>query len=344
MSRRLFCTRWFALLLFSSLLYAALVPARAAELPEVVATVQDQTISAEELTSALRSELLRLEIERYQVMKRKLDELIADRLMQLEATKRGVSVQQLKQDAIAAKTTPVTSEQVKAFYEANKNRIHQPLERIAPRIKAYLQRRAQQDQREAFIRELRERYPVTIALRPPRVDVDADNAPVKGPADAPVTIIEFSDFQCPYCRRVHPTLKRLMHEYQGRVKLVYRNFPLRNIHPQAQKAAEAAQCAAEQDRFWPYHDKLFSTSRLQVDDLKKYAQELGLNTEQFNTCLDTDKYASKIEQDLQAGAKAGVNATPSFFVNGQPVSGAIPYDDFKELIDTALQQSQQAKP
>jgi protein-disulfide isomerase len=264
--------------------------------------------------------------------------------MQLEATKRGVSVQQLKQDAISAKTTPVTSEQVKAFYEANKNRIHQPLERIAPRIKAYLQRRAQQDQREAFIREVRERYPVTIALRAPRVDVDADNAPFKGPAEAPVTIIEFSDFQCPYCRRVHPTLKRLMHEYQGRVKFVYRNFPLRNIHPQAQKAAEAAQCAAEQDQFWPYHDKLFSTSRLQVDDLKKYAQELGLNTEQFNTCLDTDKYASKIEQDLQAGAKAGVNATPSFFVNGQPVSGAIPYDDFKELIDTALQQSQQAKP
>jgi protein-disulfide isomerase len=344
MSRRLSCTRWFALLLFIGLLGAALVPVWAAELPEVVATVQGQAISAEDLTSALRSELLRLEIERYQVMKRKLDELIADRLMQLEAAKRGVSVQQLEQEAIAAKTTPVTSEQVKAFYEANKSRIRQPLEQIAPRIQAYLQHQAQEGQRDAFIRELRERYPVTIALQAPRVDVDADNGPFMGPAEAPVTIIEFSDFQCPYCRRVQPTLKRLMHEYEGQVKLVYRNFPLRNIHPQAQKAAEAAQCAAEQDQFWPYHDKLFSTSRLQVDDLKQYAQELGLDTQQFNTCLDSGKYVSKIEQDLQDGSKAGVSATPSFFVNGQPVSGALPYDDFKELIDTALRQSRQAKP
>lgn len=343
MSRRLLFTRWFSLLLACGLVSASLGLVQAAELPDVVATVQDQPISGAELEGALRSELLRLEIERYQVMKRKLDELIADQLLQLEATKRGISVEQLEQDAIIAQAAPVTSEQVRAFYEANKSRIRQPLEQIAPRIETYLQSQARQDQRDAFIRELRDQYPVTIALQAPQVDIDADDDPVKGPDEAPVTIIEFSDFQCPYCRRVQPTLNRLMHEYEGKVRLVFRDFPLRNIHPQAQKAAEAAQCAAEQGQFWPYHDKLFAVTSLQIADLKQYAQELGLDRQQFEACLDTGKYADEVEQDLQDGTRAGVNATPSFFVNGRPVSGAVPYDQFKEVIEAALQQQQNAK-
>jgi protein-disulfide isomerase len=326
----------------AGLVLPSLASAATAEIPAVVATVQEQPISAEELTSSLRGELLRLEMERYQIMKRKLDELIAKRLMQLEAAKRGVSLQQLEQEEIIAKTAPVSPERVKAFYEANKSRIRQPLEQIAPRIEAYLQQQERQKQRRAFLKELRRRYTVTIALAAPKVDVDADDDPFQGPEQAPVTIIEFSDFQCPYCRRVQPTLKRLLREYQGRIKLVYRDFPLRNIHAQAQKAAEAAQCAAEQKQFWPYHDKLFATSRLQVQDLKKYAQELGLDVQQFNSCLDSGKYTREVEHDLQAGVQAGVNATPSFFINGQLVSGAIGYDRFKDLVDAALEEAQNA--
>jgi protein-disulfide isomerase len=307
-----------------------------------VATVQGQSISAEELTAAVRSELVRLEMERYQVMKRKLDELIAARLVQLEAAKRGVSPEQLEQETVEAKLTPVSPEQIKAFYEANKNRIRQPLEQVTPRIEAHLQQQERQKHQQAFLRELHQRYTVTIALPAPTVDVTADDDPFLGPQDAMVTIIEFSDFQCPYCQRVQPTLKRLLQDYQGKIKLVFRDFPLRNIHPQAQKAAEAAQCAAEQQQFWPYHDRLFASASLQIQELKQYAQELGLQMEQFTACLDSNKYAQEVERDLQDGLNAGVNSTPSFFINGQPVSGAAAYEQFKDLIDTALAQGKSA--
>lgn len=321
----------------------ALASAAPVEIPEVVATVQNQPIAAEELTAALRSELQRLEMERYQTLRQKLDELIGARLMQLEAKQRGVSVEQLEQDVVGSKLAPVTQDQIKAFYEANKNRIRQPLEQVTPRIEAHLQQQERAKLQQAFIRELRQRYPVTVALPVPIVDVGADDDPALGPKDATVTIIEFSDFQCPYCRRVQPALKQLLQEYPEAVKLVFRDFPLRNIHPQAQKAAEASQCAAEQQRFWPYHDKLFAVEDLLPQNLKQYAQELGLDTTQFNACLDSGKYAEEVERDLQDGLTAGVNATPSFFVNGQPMAGAATYEQFKEAVDAALERGKTAK-
>jgi len=340
--------RWGSLLLLAavtltSCLLAMPTAAVAAELPAVVATVQGQSISAEELTSALHGELLRLEMQRHQVLKEKLDELIAERILGLAAAQRGVSVQQFIQDEIVAKVPAVTPEQVKAFYEANKNRIRQPLEKITEQMTAYLQQQAQEQRRQAFLKELRPHYSVSVALRAPRIEVATDGKPALGTDSAPVTIVEFSDFQCPYCRQVQPTLKRLMAEYEGKVKLVFRDFPLRNIHPQAQKAAEAAQCAAEQQKFWPYHDKLFAAASLHIDDLKKYAHELELQVEQFTACLDSDKYASGIEADMQAGQNAGVNATPTFFVNGYPLSGAASYERFKEVVDAALEQAQSAR-
>jgi protein-disulfide isomerase len=315
----------------------------AAEIPPVVATVQELPIAAAELTTALRGELLRLDMERYRLLQGKLDELIAARLMRLEATKRGISLQQLEQEEIVAKTAPPSTDQVNTFYEANKQRIRQPLEQIKPRLADYLQGQEQQKRRQTFLKALRQHYAVKIMLPALKVDVSADNDPFIGPATAPVTIIEFSDFQCPYCRRVQPTLKRLLQEYEGKIKLVFRDFPLHKIHPQAQKAAEAAQCAADQQQFWPYHDKLFANTRLQIEDLKQFAQELSLNLERFNTCLDAGKYAREVAQDVRDGANAGVDSTPSFFVNGQPINGAASYERFKEVVEAALEAAQNDK-
>jgi protein-disulfide isomerase len=252
-------------------------------------------------------------------------------------------VQQFVQDEIVAKIPAVTPQQVQAFYEANKSRIKQPLEKISEQITSYLQQQGQEQRRQALLKELQPRYPVTVALRAPKIEVATDGKPSLGPDNAPVTIVEFSDFQCPYCRQTQGALKQLMAAYEGKVKLVFRDFPLRNIHPQAQKAAEAAQCAAEQQKFWPYHDKLFAASSLQMDELKKFAQELGLNLEQFTACLDSSKYAGGIDADMRAGQNVGVNATPTFFVNGYLLSGAASYERFKELVDAALEQAQSAQ-
>jgi protein-disulfide isomerase len=315
----------------------------AEELPAVVATVQGQPIAAEDLTNALRGELLRLDIQRYQTLREKLDDLIADKIFSLAAAQRGVAVQQFVHDEISAKIQAVTPEQVQAFYEANKNRIRQPLEQVAEQITAYLHQQAQEQRRQAVLKELRSRYPVTVAVQAPTVEVATEGEPSLGPTSAPVTIVEFADFQCPYCRQAQSTLQQLMTAYEGKIKLVFRDFPLRNSHPQAQKAAEAAQCAAEQHKFWPYHDKLFASTNFQMDELKKFAQDLALNVEQFTSCLDSSKYAAGIEADIQAGQQAGVNATPTFFVNGYPLSGAASYERFRELVDAALEQAHSAQ-
>ena len=171
------------------------------------------------------------------------------------------------------------------------------------------------------------------------IPINADDDPVKGNDNAPVTIIEFSDFQCPFCQKWYAeTLPLLEETYikNGLVKLVYRDFPL-NIHPDAQKAAEAAECADDQGMYWEYHDKLFDNQRsLKITNLKSYAQQLGLNAAQFDDCLDSGKYTQEVLHDLEEGQTYGISGTPGFFVNGIKVSGAYPYEHFKQLIEDAL--------
>jgi len=170
-------------------------------------------------------------------------------------------------------------------------------------------------------------------------NVSVDDDPSWGPADAPVTIVEFSDFQCPYCARfVTQTLPQIKQTYEGKVRFVFRDFPLSQIHENAEKAAEAAGCASDQGKFWEYHDKLFSSqSALDVASLKSYASQLGLDTATFDQCLDSSKYAQEVQKDLQDGTSYGVDGTPAFFVNGLLVVGAQPFASFQEVIDAALQ-------
>jgi protein-disulfide isomerase len=171
------------------------------------------------------------------------------------------------------------------------------------------------------------------------VEIAAED-PVLGLANAPVTVIEFSDFQCPFCRQVMPTLKKLREAYGDRVRIVWKDFPLTSIHPQAFKAAEAGQCAREQNKFWEYHDRLFENQQaLQLDFLKKYAVDAGLDTAKFNACLDTAKYAERVQAQMGVGNQLGVSSTPSLFVNGRMVNGAQPYETFAAIIDEELERT-----
>ncbi len=173
-----------------------------------------------------------------------------------------------------------------------------------------------------------------------RADVSADDDPVKGNANAPVTIIEFSDFECPFCARFYTdTLPQIEERYikTGKVKLVYRDFPLENIHIEARPAAQAAECADEQGKFWEFHDKLFENqASLNAANYKKWAAELGLDTAKFNECVDTEKYAGEVSKDLADGSSAGVRGTPAFFVNGRFINGAEPFGTFEPIIEAEL--------
>ena len=172
------------------------------------------------------------------------------------------------------------------------------------------------------------------ALLPPVSSEDY----VRGDANAKITLIEYSDFECPFCSRHAPTIDKILENYKGKVRLVFRHFPL-SFHPEAQKAAEASECAGEQGKFWEMHDKIFEANEaknMSVDTWKKAAKDLKLNTAKFNDCLDSGKYLSKIQNEQADGQAAGVEGTPATFVNGKLISGAVPYEQFKSVIDSIL--------
>lgn len=171
-----------------------------------------------------------------------------------------------------------------------------------------------------------------------KMEVGVDDDPALGPEDAPVVIVVFSDYECPYCTKAEETIKKVLEAYPDKVRFVLRDFPLPN-HKNAQKAAEASECADEQGKFWAYHDKLFANQQaLSLQDLKRYAQELGLESAVFNQCLDSGRYLQEVEKDLKDGQSYGVASTPTFFINGQKLVGAQPLEAFKEIIDQKLGQ------
>ena len=192
--------------------------------------------------------------------------------------------------------------------------------------------------RELFVRNVRRSHGLKVYLEPVRYEVAAASHPSRGPAGAPVTIVEFSDFDCSDCRSLSATLKAIDTAYPQRLRRVFRQFPLTSIHPRAQKAAEACLCAHEQGRFWEFHDLLFGHPReLQVDALKRWAAQLKLDAAAFSACLDAGTHAGAIQQDIAEGRAAGVTGTPTMFINGRRLSGYQPYADLKEVIDDELQ-------
>ncbi len=313
---------------------------RAEESQSVLATVDGRNFTEADIAVQIEPQMVRINSQIYTAKKQALDTMIGEYLIEQEAKKRGIPREQLLKEEVEAKVSPVTDAEVEQIYNSNKARIgNKSLEEVKPQIVQQLQSGKLQQQRQALIRDLRKAAGVKILLKPPVVAIALDGAPVRGPANAPVTIVEFSDFECPYCVRVQPTLVQIKETYKDQVKFVFKDYPLHNIHPKAQKAAEAARCAGEQGKYWEYHDVLFANSKaLTPADLKKYAANLQLDTTQFGTCLDSGKHAAAVNQDLAEGTRVGVTGTPAFFVNGRFLSGAQPFAAFQEAIEEALEE------
>ena len=338
--------RWFGFVLFAALLLpgvqAAWCDPPAAAQPgktpaTVVASVNGQEITEAELLDRVRGELLKLESQVYEVKRQGVEDLISQYLLEEAAKARNLTPDDLLHAEVEAKVGEVTPKEAEDFYNANRARIRKPLEEVREQVVQYLRQNKLSDARRAYLGKLREQAQVKVYLKPPLIEVSVADAPLKGSPDAPITIIEFSDFQCPFCKRVLPVLTQLLEQYAGKVKLAFRDFPLANIHPQAQKAAEAAHCAGEQGKYWEYHDLLFERQEtLPTANLVEYAQGLGLNSQVFRTCLESSKYKAKVERNHADGIKAGITGTPAFFINGRPISGAQPLETFKAIIDEEL--------
>jgi protein-disulfide isomerase len=273
----------------------------------------------------------------YEARRAAIDDIAGDKLIEIEAKARGVATTALIDQEITSKIQPVTDADVTAWYNANSARVKgATLDQVRAPIRNLLTQERTSAVYQRFVDQLKEKTPVRILLEAPRRKIATTDSPSQGPASAPIELVEFSDFQCPFCYRAHPIVKQVLSTYGNKVRFVYRNYPLPN-HPNAFPAAEAAQCANEQGQFWPYHDRLFADqSKLNDADLKASAAALGLDAGRFNACLDSHKYKARIDADMQAGIEAGVDGTPAFFINGRMLSGAQPYEQFKRVIDEEL--------
>lgn len=302
-----------------------------------LATVGKKTIDRAEVEKLVRGQLVEIETQRYDVLKSGLDQLVAESLFEQEAAARGMTTDEFEQAEIVAKIKPPTDAEIKKVYEDNKEQLGgAPLEEVKDQIVEYLLRRHAQERHQELVAELKKKYPTKVALKPPVVDVSVGNSPVKGDAKAPVTIIEFSDYECPYCKRVEPTVQEVLKFYgPEKVRFAYRNFPL-PFHSNARPAAEAAACAGDQGKFWEYHEKLIAAQDLSASNLQALAGQVGLDKKKFDECVAAKKFKDAIDQDVAAGEAAGVNGTPAFFVNGRVLDGALPVEKFKEVIDEEL--------
>ena len=273
----------------------------------------------------------------YEARRAAIDDLVDNALIDQDAKARNLDRAKIIEQEVTAKVSRVTDAEVASFFSENQARLQgATLDQARASIASYLVQQRAQTARQLYVDTLRRKASVRIALEPPRQVVTKANRPSKGPVDAPIEMIEFSDFQCPFCLRAFPTVAQLLEIYGDRIHLVYRHYPLTN-HPDARPAAEASQCAAEQGKFWEYHDALFGDpSRLSDQDLKQRAAQLGLDASKFNACVDTHKYKADVDTDIRAGDEVGVSGTPAFFINGRVLSGAMPLEDFKRLIDEEL--------
>jgi protein-disulfide isomerase len=281
---------------------------------------------------------LKLSQAMFEARRMALDSLIGNLLVEQEAKAVGVDKVALVDKEVASKIAPPTDEEIAAWYQANQQRVQgATLDQVRAPIRAFLVQERTQAARQAYLDRLKAKTPVKMMLEPPRQTVKAGDSPAKGSASAPIEMIEFSDFQCPYCLRANPAVNQVLSTYGDRIHFVYRNYPLPN-HPNARPAAEASQCANEQGKFWPYHDRLFANpAQLSDADLKQSASQLGLDSAKFNACFDTHKYKAAVDADIQAGDDAGVSGTPAFFINGRALTGAQPFEEFKRIIDEELE-------
>lgn len=335
--RRLFAP----LLVFLCCAGLAAQDAGSTETKTPIATVSGQPIYEDDLASTTRAQLLPLERQAYEIKKKALDSFIDQKIVEAAAKKKNLTPEELVRQEVDAKVPEPTEGEIQGYYLALRERVNRPLDDVRDQLQQVLKQAKIQQARQDFVKTLRNSTDVAVFLAPPKVQVASDPKRMRGNPSAPVMIVEFSDYQCPYCRQAETTVKDLLKKYGDKVSLSYRDFPLNN-HPHARLAAEASRCAGEQGKFWEYHDQLFSASDLQRPALVEYARSLKLDAKQFESCIDGGKYKAEVERDLQDGMQAGVSGTPGFFINGVAISGAQPPAAFIRLIESELDRNRRA--
>jgi protein-disulfide isomerase len=308
---------------------------------EPIAVINGRKINKSDVDAPMASQIQSLEQKIYEMRSRSLETLINKYLLEEEATRRGISLEELRRQVIAG--VKVEDKEVEDAYNNNLNRYGPPpVSEIEAkeRIRAALESQKRSEALSKAINELRSRSKIELYLKAPdplKIEIDK-NGPSLGTENAPITIAVFSDFQCQYCKKVNETLKQVVQSNGNNVRILYKNLPLPN-HTQSFKAAQAAYCAAAQNKFWQYHDLLFDHAHdLSDNSLKRYASEIGLDSNGFNSCVDSEASREAVMKDLQEARRAGIFSTPTFIINGRVLKGARSFEDFKAIIDQSLKE------
>jgi protein-disulfide isomerase len=320
------------------ILATATPPEKEADRARVLATLNGEPITSGDVEDALAPYIFTVQEQVYELRKQSLDGRVNDILLDQEAKKRSTTAQDLYRQEVGAKTKPPTDADAEKFYNENKEKLKGTYDELKVQILQYLQSKAYEKAENEFATALRKTATMETYLRPPEppvVKIAIDDQPMKGNPNAPVTIVEFTDYQCPSCGRTQPILEEVIKEYGDKVRLVARDFPL-DMHQNAEKAAEAAEAAREQGKYWEYTAVLFKNQEaLEVPKLKTYATQIGLDRAKFDQALDSGKFYDKVQRDLREGEKLGVGATPTIFVNGKRLRDKTP-ESLKAAIDAAL--------
>jgi protein-disulfide isomerase len=306
----------------------------------ILADVDGQIVYASDLEKSAGKALSEQRERLYHLQKQKLEEYVDAVLLTREAKKGRVSVDILLDREVHSKIMAITDDEIEVFYRSNKARLGMDLHAAKEHIRKFLRIKKIETQKALYLKSLRSDSKIETYLKAPapfRAAVPTTGSPSKGSEDAPVTIVKFEDYQCPFCKQVQPTVTELLSRYNGKIRLVHKDLPLDSIHPRARQAAEAARCAGEQGGFWSYHDILYANSpNVGQENLKSYAKDAGFDVNAFGRCLGSGKFKAVVQRDLIDGAQLGVTGTPTFFINGREISGNQPLRAFEAIVDEEL--------
>jgi len=329
-------TRHFTrLLLVEAVLLAATI-AQAQSAPDpttVIARVGNSNLTLGDLQKEEGGKLLQAGYQYFLSERKALEELIDNRLLADAAKSKGIPLDQLMEKEVYNGIKDPTEDQLEVYYEGLDTQ--EPYQAVREDVLQHIRELRHNKARAAYVEKLRRDAKLNVLLTPPGADVDVDNAYKNGSTGAAVTLVEFADYQCPYCQKVNPQIQQLKKEYGDKLTVIYKDFPL-PMHHSSEKAAEASRCAGDQGKFWEYHDVLFYSKQLEVADLKEHARVLKLDGDKFDACLDNGLETNAVKKDLDEAKSLGLTGTPSFFVNGHFFSGVVDYAALKDIVNQQL--------
>lgn len=321
------------------LIVLPIVSASAQSPDTVLATVNGRDITLKQVDDFVKAQIYPLQQQLYAIRKAALENLVTSRILETEATARGTSIDDLRKQLTVGEIT-VTRPQIEDAYKQNASFFAaMSPDEAKERLRLDLENQARMKHYRTGLEALRKKWTVTLNLvAPPFVsELDDGHTPAKGSAKPVVTIVEFSDFECPFCREVQGTLNQVVQSFGNEVRLIFKHLPLEG-HRNSLPAARAAYCAGEQDRFWPYHDALFASEKLSPAVLDEIALDVGLGMPKFRACLDSEHSRTAIVKDIETARLFRIDSTPSFLVNGKLIKGALSFADFQKIIERELNQ------